>query len=140
MKKGEAADTAEKLLDGKNWLPEFMAAPKVREARFYDNDDDSNEDGEDETILASGQTGESSDAGAVMHDAAEQPVSVGVAPWPFPKAADFAAAQADADADDERAEAIELAQDEEVSDCATASVWPLPPTNPRALPGVRHAA
>jgi ParB family chromosome partitioning protein len=47
MKKGEAASEAETLLEGKNWLPEFMAQPAPYEVPSYligGEDDDEEED------------------------------------------------------------------------------------------------
>lgn len=147
MKKGEAADAAEKLLEGRNWLPEFLAAAQVKEVRFYDNEDDADEDSEDEMIDTSGVDEESNDAvsAADANESTPEPVSADAAPWPFPRAADFAAHQSDAHAAEEHSDANDVTNsgsqdDESTRDSTTMNVWPFPPTNPQALLGVRHAA
>lgn len=81
MKKGEAAQAAEKLLQGKDWLPEFMAAAQVAEVRFYGDDDDDADDECDDVTLDAGECDDSA--------ASEGPQHADAAPWPFPKAADF---------------------------------------------------
>jgi ParB family transcriptional regulator, chromosome partitioning protein len=128
MKKGEAAQAAEKLLEGKNWLPEFMGAAQVAEARFYDDED---EDDEDRAELGAAESNE--EVSASDATAEEQPVSADVAPWPFPKAADVAPLLV--------AASEQPTDDESDSQAATPAIaWPFPSPNPHAARGVRLAA
>lgn len=87
MKKGEAAAEAEKMLAGKDWLPEFMAAGEVRLFPYYGNglDDDEEEESED----ASTNAGVEPDLDGGEPNVAQENASTDAAPWPFPKAADF---------------------------------------------------
>lgn len=102
MKKGEASDAAEKLLAGKNWLPEFMADPQVAQVMTYDDeDDDADEDGtvDESGVLADAARDDAdqpedrsvTDAVENEHEASESPVETGesvrrpvAAAWPFP--------------------------------------------------------
>ena len=128
MKKGEAAQAAEKLLEGKNWLPEFMAASQVAEAHFYVDDED-----DESTLDAAEANAEESEHG----DTAEQPVSADVGPWPFPKAADFADANDEPNTTSSAYTESDIAQSVSV---VPAIAWPFPLPNRSSLGTVRHAA
>lgn len=135
MKKGEAAQAAEKLLEGKNWLPEFMASAQVAEARFYDGEcDDANDECQHaapdhaDADYDEGDCGEPAGAEALRHAEGK--------PWPFPKAADFETAGA-AVSEPNSGPHVDEPRTATVS---PVSAWPFPMTNPRALRAVRQVA
>ncbi|SAL73165.1 nuclease [Caballeronia udeis] len=135
MKKGEAAEAAEKLLAGKNWLPEFMSAAEVHQVRYYANDADEDTDEADDE-----QGGDANGAELADHVEAAQGETVHVTdnaePWHFPKAADFAQQSDDvapAPANVVRPIGTALALN-------PAAAWPFPPTNPGAFKSVQQAA
>lgn len=162
MKKGEAALAAEKLLAGKNWLPEFMAAGEVNETRYYASDEDGYEDEEgdecnesDEQQRAETDEQSPADAGGTEQDNLTEQVAddlavtaqktVESAPWPFPKAVDFVTAQRDdALATSEGVDAAEDAaahDSEPATDHASAPIaWPFPQVNTTRLRALSHAA
>lgn len=132
MKKGEAAQAAEKLLEGKDWLPEFMAAAQVAEVRFYGDYDDTDDECDEATLDAADAD---HDAGECDESAAsEGPQHGEAAPWPFPKAADFGTVPAEVSA---RKADRDGAPRKPTS---PAIAWPFPTTNPQALRGMRQAA
>lgn len=135
MKKGEAAEAAEKLLAGKNWLPEFMSAAEVHQVRYYANDADDDMDETDDE-----QGGDASGTELADHvEAAEgetSHVSDNAEPWHFPKAADFAPQGDDVDAAPKNVvRAIGTAPA-----LNPAAAWPFPPTNPATFKAVQQAA
>jgi len=140
MKKAEAAQTAEKLLEGKGWLPEFMAASEVKESRYVGRDEEEESDDEaddDEMALASDRTD------TIANDETMgQPVRDEVGPWPFPKAADFAVAFEAATESVEGSKQPAQHRDDEPlrKPLHPALAWPFPPSNRDTLLRVRHAA
>ncbi|CAE6842953.1 ParB/RepB/Spo0J family partition protein [Paraburkholderia aspalathi] len=140
MKKGDAAEAAEKLLAGKNWLPEFMAAAEVHQVAHYSRDDEEEDDAYDEGAPSASDAPHPAELDNPTTETGEAVVSEASAhsaPWPFPKAADF----------EPHALATDPAPAPVVRSVSTAPVtltpaaaWPFPPTNPAAFKSVRQAA
>lgn len=138
MKKGEAAQEAEKLLADRNWLPEFMVAAEVGETRHYyrsDEDDDAtgvDADADSDQHLTLQAVDPTDDTGLDEDDipfANPEP-----APWRFPKAADFAASATKASS---ASESDSVAGD---AHSAQRFAWPFPMPNVTAVTGARPAA
>ncbi|KWK68728.1 ParB/RepB/Spo0J family partition protein [Burkholderia ubonensis] len=138
MKKGEAAQEAEKLLADRNWLPEFMVAAEVGETRHYyrsDEDDDAtgvDADADSDQHLTLQAVDPTDDTGLDEDDipfANPEP-----APWRFPKAADFAASATKASS---ASESDSVADD---AHSAQRFAWPFPMPNVTAVTGARPAA
>ncbi|WP_175816990.1 ParB/RepB/Spo0J family partition protein [Burkholderia diffusa] len=138
MKKGEAAQEAEKLLADKNWLPEFMAAAEVCEARHYyrpgeddkEADVDSEAGGDEQApVLATDPSSETEP------DDDDSPfANPDSAPWPFPKGVDFVASAPK--------QTIEPQSECEADDARDAQrvAWPFPMPNGTAVTAARLAA
>ena len=139
MKKGEAAEAAEKLLKGKNWLPEFMVAAEAKQIRYYGSHDDDDTDDEMEDDQATGAASDSGDepANAAEKDAVE--VHAGDEPqaWRFPKAADFACETGEVGP--EPASVVQ-AINAVSAPLSPALAWPLPTPNPAVFTSVQKAA
>ncbi|QRA15174.1 ParB N-terminal domain-containing protein (plasmid) [Burkholderia thailandensis] len=142
MKKGDAAAEAQKLLEGRNWLPEFMAAAEVRSNVIEAVSDD----GDDDTVAVEPDVNETMAAqanGAVPVESAIAASEGNPAPWPFPKAADF-----ERPADDQPDQCVVAgttgAATSAVNDVPASRVpapaWPFPTARLRGHEPVAHAA
>lgn len=116
MKKGEAAQAAEKLLAGSNWLPEFMKAAEGPQVSHFSRESDEDE-GDDAGEFADddAEAAESADTGAQA-----APVESG----------DMGEQPSAGHADDDAGQAV----------AAPLMAWPFPTTGYRTLEGMRHAA
>ncbi|WP_423383494.1 ParB/RepB/Spo0J family partition protein [Burkholderia sp. LMG 32019] len=136
MKKGEAAQEAEKLLADKNWLPEFMAAAEVRETRHYcgPNEDDSEADVDDVAESGEHATVLTTDPNSETEPGDEDTPATNLDPEPLPKAEDFSVSAA--------MPSSELQSDSEPDDARNAQgfAWPFPVPNVAGVTGARHAA
>ncbi|MCX4176627.1 MULTISPECIES: ParB/RepB/Spo0J family partition protein [Paraburkholderia] len=140
MKKGEAAETAEKLLEGKNWLPDFMVAAEAKQIRYYaTRDDDTDEDDQTPDDEGSGvvsdeaSTPETPDQGGAV----EVQATAELGAWHFPKASDFACETAEAET-----QSASVAQPVNAVNAplSPASAWPFPAPNPAAFISLPKAA
>lgn len=141
MKKGEAAQVAEKLLTGKDWLPEFMSNAEVapctdQDATSGDNsldcavdDDDDHQSPDSALVTANADTseGEENDH-AVEGDAGA---------WQFPRAADFACEKSAGQFMQVQATAMLASRPAALS---PASAWPFPTASSQSLMKSRRAA
>ena len=136
MKKGEAAQEAETLLAGKNWLPEFMVAAEVATARTYygDDEDDEEDDAQQDTPIALGAQED------MQREVPDQDVAVAVGaidaePWTLP-----AVTELGAETSGKKADLGEDVGGEERDGPAVSFAWPFPTGTTKRLTGPRPAA